>query len=134
MAKKDLIPQAEALFVQDLFRVADIATRLGISERTVRTWKEQGDWDRKRAERLAVDQSLAERQRSLAMRILDRVNEMLDEGETPPRHLLAFVVSVAGGMERARSYEQSAPVQEEKQAAGPNPDAIKQAMQLLGLG
>ena len=90
MSKKDLhFATAEEMFVAKLMNVGDIADKLGLSEKTVRNWKAEGDWDRKRREAMYDGASIEESQRKIAVRISDLINRLLDEGEIPPRHLFA---------------------------------------------
>lgn len=134
MAKKDKEPLAEEMFVRQLLRVSDIAQRLGLSERTVRTWKRAGDWDTKRREYLYEGTRISDRMQDIAQRVADRIYEMLDEGIVPPRHMFAYLLQVGYGMERARAYEDTMPAaQAEKPSDAPSPETIEKAMQILGL-
>ncbi|MFN7066137.1 MAG: phage terminase small subunit-related protein, partial [Aquificaceae bacterium] len=53
MAKKQLyFNEAERLYVIEQCTIQEIANRLRVSEKTVRLWKEEGDWENKRLQYL----------------------------------------------------------------------------------
>lgn len=135
MSKKDLhFATAEEMFVAKLMNVGDIADRLGLSEKTVRNWKAEGDWDRKRREAMYDGASIEESQRKIAVRISDLINRLLDEGEIPPRHLFAYLLGVGSGMQKARAYEESiAPAEKPAASDTPTVEAARKAMETLGL-
>jgi hypothetical protein len=135
MAKPELMPVAEEMFVAQLANVADIATRLQVSEKTVRNWKARGGWDEKRAASLGAGSAISDRQMHIAVRVADLIDKLLDEGEVPPRHLFAYLLGAGGGAERARRFEElSRPQQDEgPKQDGPNPETLREAMRILGL-
>jgi hypothetical protein len=135
MSKKDQhFAAAEEMFVARLMNVADIAEKLGLAEKTIRNWKAEGDWDRKRREAMYDGASIEESQRKIGVRVAELINTMLDEGEVPPRHLFSYLLGVGSGMQKARAYEESMPPADDPAAKkGPSVERMKQIMQELGL-
>jgi hypothetical protein len=137
MAKREaLMPLAEELYVGKLYNIQAVADKLGVSEKTIRTWKQAGGWEQKRRALMQDTTSIADGQRAIAVRILELINKLLDAGEEVPRHYLSYLVQVGSGAAKARDYELSsapdpAPIESEK-PAGPSAESIRQAMEILG--
>ncbi|MBI5646682.1 MAG: hypothetical protein HY962_07095 [Ignavibacteriae bacterium] len=135
MAKPELVPAAEQLYVEQLMNVADIAARLGVAEKTVRNWKSAGGWDEKRARVLGTDAAISNRIAQIAVRCAAIIEDMLQRNEVPPRHLFSFLLSYGAGAERARKYEEisAPPADTPAQNGVPSPEALRKAMEELGL-
>lgn len=87
MAKRDAYyPEAERLYVHEQCSHADIAARLGISERTIGTWAREGDWTTRRrnylAQRKAFHEELYEFTRLLLGVVKDDLTKV-QNGELP---------------------------------------------------
>jgi transposase len=81
LSKKHLYgPDAERLFIQDHCTVEEIAVRLRISEKTVRNWKAEGNWDTKREQHDRSVKSFHEELYMLGIKMLKRINEDVDAG------------------------------------------------------
>ena len=50
--KKIYFAEAERLYVTEQYTLESIAARLGLAERTVRSWKDEGGWEEKRKQML----------------------------------------------------------------------------------
>jgi hypothetical protein len=133
--KDELAPRAEILFVENLMSVAAIAEKLGVPERTVRQWKQDGGWDEKRARSLDVGGTLKERMARIADKTAKLCEDLLDQGEVPERHLYSFIVQYGLGQQRLQEFERlSAPPEDEKETKRvPTEADIEKAKQLLGL-
>lgn len=81
MAKRDAYyPEAERLYVHEQCSHADIAARLGVSERTIGTWAREGDWVTRRrnylSQRKAFHEELYEFTRLLLGVVKDDLNKV----------------------------------------------------------
>lgn len=82
MAKKALyFNEAERLYVVEQCTIAEIASRLKLNEKTVRLWKEEGDWERKRAQFLKEKQLLSEELFVFARKLAHSIMSDWEKGE-----------------------------------------------------
>lgn len=90
-SKKYLLNEAERLFTYDFCTVDEIADRLHLNRKTVLSWKEQGDWDKKRRDYLKSKQSFHEELYEFARKLMKDITEDLDAGEkVDPGRMYAF--------------------------------------------
>lgn len=68
---------AETMYVEQFITEVGIAKRLGISDRTVRRWKAEGDWDEKRQEFINKQTLTNYDMYQLVRQMLDDFNEDL---------------------------------------------------------
>jgi uncharacterized protein YjcR len=82
MAKKALyFNEAERLYVVEQMTLAEIASRLRLAERTVRTWKDEGDWETKRLHGLQEKQRFDEELYVFARTLMAKIRADLEAGE-----------------------------------------------------
>jgi DNA-binding transcriptional regulator YiaG len=82
MAKKHLYyNEAERLYVAENMTIAEIANRLNLGEKTVRLWKEEGDWERKKLQFIKEKQSFAEELFVFARKLAKTIMEDWEKGE-----------------------------------------------------
>lgn len=108
MAKKHLyFNEAERLYVVEQCTIAEIASRLGLGEKTVRLWKEEGDWERKRAQFLKEKQSLAEELFLFARKLARSIMDDWDKGEKVDTGRLYALGRILPLILKTRDFEQS---------------------------
>lgn len=92
MAKKHLYyNEAERLYVVEQCPLSEIASRLRVSEKTLRAWKEEGNWDKKRLQFLQQKQSFSEELFTFAKKLARSIMDDWDKGErVDPGRLYAF--------------------------------------------
>lgn len=92
MAKKQLyFTEAERLYVVEQCTLSEIASRLKIAEKTVRNWKEEGDWENKRLQYLKGKQAFHEEMYEFARSLMKTIKEDMDNGERiDPGRMYAF--------------------------------------------
>lgn len=90
-SKKYLLNEAERLFTYEFCTVDEIADRLHINRKTVLSWKEQGEWDKKRRDYLKSKQSFHEELYEFARKLMKDITEDIDAGEkVDPGRMYAF--------------------------------------------
>lgn len=90
-SKKYLLNEAERLFTYEFCTVDEIAERLHLNRKTVLSWKEQGEWDKKRRDYLKSKQSFHEELYEFARKLMKDITEDLDAGEkVDPGRMYAF--------------------------------------------
>ena len=82
MTKKHLYySDAERMYVVNLMTIEEIASRANSNERTVRRWKEEGDWDTKKKQYLLSKQLFHEELYEFARKLMNGIKDDLDTGE-----------------------------------------------------
>ena len=92
MAKKQLyFNEAERLYVVEQCTLAEIASRLRLAEKTVRNWKDEGDWEAKRVGHLKSKEAFHEELYEFARKLMRSIKEDMDKGEkVDPGRMYAF--------------------------------------------
>lgn len=142
MAKTDLLPLAEHLYVNEQCSLAEIARRLDVAERTVRNWKEKaksegGDWDVKRQNLLASKQSFHEELYDLARDVAASIREDIKEKREVSPSRMNFLARLLPQLVNVQEYEAVAKVKSKDAPAGGNsPEDVVNLIrsQLLGSG
>lgn len=115
MAKKELVPKAEEMYLKGAFSFKEIAEQLQLAEKTVRLWADAGGWREKRAALLEARRSLDTRLYELANNLMDSIERDYAEGaEVDPRRLDALT-RIVDKIQAAHKYA-STRKSEEKQA------------------
>lgn len=82
MTKKHLYyADAERMYVVNQMTIEEIASRSNSNERTVRRWKEEGDWDTKKNQYLLSKQMFHEELYEFARKLMNGIKDDLDSGE-----------------------------------------------------
>ena len=107
MKKVLLNDTAQKKYVEDLMTFEAIARELDVSERTVRNWAGEGNWDTKRTKFREFQESLHEDAREIATLLAQKIKEQLGEGKEPSNHLLNSFTKIASSMIKMRDYEKA---------------------------
>lgn len=82
MTKKHLYySDAERMYVVEQMTLDEIASRTQTNERTIRKWKEQGDWDTKKKQYLKSKQMFHEELYDFARKLMKGIKEDIEKGE-----------------------------------------------------
>ena len=77
MKKNKYFDKAEKMYVEQFITEVGVSKRIGISDRTVRRWKAEGNWGEKRKEYLKKQTLFHYDLRQLVRKMLDDFNEDL---------------------------------------------------------
>ncbi|MBF0481282.1 MAG: DUF1804 family protein [Desulfovibrionaceae bacterium] len=98
-------PEAERLYVYEQCGLAEIASRLNVAERTVRNWKERGDWDAKRKAYMSSRKAFHEELYEFSRELMAGIREDLQaKREVSPGRLYAFT-KILPNIFKAKEYE-----------------------------
>jgi uncharacterized protein YjcR len=115
MAKKHLyFNEAERLYIVEQCTIGEIASRLNLGEKTVRLWKEEGDWDTKRKQFLKERQSLAEELFVFARKLARSIMDDWDKGEKVDQGRLYALARLLPMILKVKDYEANLSEKEEK--------------------
>ena len=108
MAKKaELFSEAERLYVQEHLGQADIADRLGVAERTIRYWANEGNWAERRGNFSEATGKTHEKLYKLIQVLTDKAVESAEKGEEPSQSQLYFIGKMAPLLLKLQNYEDS---------------------------
>lgn len=137
MAKKALYyEEAERCYVVDQMGLAEISSRLKLSEKTVWNWKEEGGWDTKRRQYLAQKQAFHEELYVFGRKLLASINADMDAGVEVSQGRLYTLGRILPLITKVKDYEEAVKTKEPKEGkAQITPDVIKLIeREVLGLG
>ncbi len=120
MKKVLLNDQAQRMYVEDLMTFEAIAAQIDVSERTVRNWAKEGNWDGKRKKFMNFQENLQDDAREIAGLLAQKIKEQLGEGKEPANHLLFSFTRIASSLLKIREYEKTVAAE-----AGNEEDAAK---------
>lgn len=138
MAKKQLLfADAERLYVIDHCTLGEIASRLGIHEKTVSNWKEEGDWDNKRRRHLAGKQAFHEELYDFSRKLMQSINADMEAGkEVSPGRFFALT-KMLPMLIKTKDYEEiiarKEKEDEKKGSGGITEDTMRQIEEQLGI-
>jgi len=99
-------PEAERLYVMEGCSGAEIASRLALSERTVRAWKERaGDWDVKRSAYQGSRQGFHEELYEFARELLTSVRRQMAAGEAVPPNRVHMLMRLVPSLMKVKDYD-----------------------------
>ncbi len=130
MKRTALAPQAEHLYVYDQLEYAEIAARLDINERTVRTWSKRGGWADKRTRYLLSKEALKNELIDFTRSLLRDIKTALDAGDDPSRTKVTLLARF-GYMLAPPSDFKGTPAQDADDK--PQQDPLEAVRQFLGL-
>lgn len=92
MAKKQIYyTEAERLYVVEQMTFSEIASRLNLAEKTIRNWKQEGDWETKRLEYLKEKRQFHEELYHFARKLAKSIENDMDTGKKiDPGRMYAF--------------------------------------------
>ena len=73
---------AETLFLQDNLSVDEICKNLKVSRRTIFYWRGKYDWDKKRAEKLAIKENFSKELQSFAEKLMTKITTDINNKKT----------------------------------------------------
>jgi len=127
LSKKHLFyNEAERLYVYDQLGIDEIAVRLNLGSRTIRNWKDENDWDKKKKDYLKSKQAFHEELYEFARKLMHSIREDLDNGEkVDPGRMYAFT-RMLPLITKIKEYEDISNKKEQKQEnKGLTEDIIK---------
>ena len=107
MAKKQLyFAEAERLYVQEQYTLNEIALHLHLAEKTIRTWKDEGNWDIRRKQYLAEKQNLHEELYLMCRYLSKSINEDLKAGNKVDAGRLYTLVRILPILGKTKDIEE----------------------------
>lgn len=97
--------ETQRLYVIEQLSLAEIARRIPISERTLRSWKEEGSWELKRSEHLRQKQSFHEELFEFTRELMRKVRDDMKSNKETPSGQLYTLTNLLGKIHKLKEYE-----------------------------
>lgn len=135
MAKKaQYFNEAERLYVVEQCTLAEIASRLRLAEKTVRSWKDEGDWETKRLQLVRSKQTFHEELYEFTRKLMNNIQEDMTAGEKVDTGRLYTLTRLLPMLVKVKDYEDVSAKKEADKPSGLTEDVIKLIEQeVLGL-
>lgn len=125
--KKYLLNEAERLFMYEFMSSEQIAERLRLNRKTVMSWKDEYDWEKRRADFLKSKQCFHEELYEFARKLMKDITADMEAGEkVDPGRMYAFC-RVIPMFTKVKDYEDIVSKKEKKDTPrGLTPDIVAQ--------
>jgi len=136
VTKKDThYSDAERMYIIEQMTLEEIAAKTGSNERTIRRWKEEGDWDSKKDRFLDSKQLFHEELYEFARELMSRIREDLASGEKVDTGRMYAFIRMLPSIMKVKEYEDVIDKKQiEEGKRGLSPDVIKEIEEkILGL-
>lgn len=93
MTKKHiLIADAERLYIVEQLTIEEVAKKLGVNEKTIRTWKNEGNWDAQKQQYVKSKQMFHEDLYNFARKLMATIETSFEKGEkVDPGRMFTFM-------------------------------------------
>lgn len=133
MSKKALyFEEAERLYVIEQLNLMEIAGRIRVSERTVRHWKDEGDWEVKRSNYLSQRTSFHNELYDFTRELLTKVREDIAVGVDPNSGQLYTLMKLLDKLSKVKEYEDETEKEDPKTAKRSKEDVMADITNLFG--
>lgn len=105
MKKQILAETAANLYIEKFMTLETIAKQLNVSERTLRRWKAEGNWDEKRSEYLKSNTTFQEDLYSFGKKLLASIMSDMSNGKKVEPSRLYTVTKIMNMLKNVKTYE-----------------------------
>lgn len=106
MSKANLKPEAERLYVKEGMTLEGIAGALGVVEKTIRLWRDAGNWEDHRANFIKGKEQFHQELFRLAQKLAEQINTALEENKPLDSGRIRLFVSILDKLEVVKGYEE----------------------------
>lgn len=108
MKKQILAESAANLYIEKFVTLETIAKQLNVSERTLRRWKVEGNWDEKRFNYIQSKTTFHENLYSFGKSLLDSIMTDMKNGEKVDSSRLYTVTKIMNMLKNVKTYKDKA--------------------------
>ncbi len=138
MKKQMLAESAANLYIEKFMTLETIAKQLNVSERTLRRWKAEGNWDAKRFNYIQSKTTFHEDLYSFGKNLLDSIMTDMKNGEKVEPSRMYTLTKIMNMLKNVKTYEDKVKneqfLPEVQKSEGLSPDIIKEIEEkILGI-
>lgn len=138
MKKQILAETAANLYIEKFMTLETIAKQLNVSERTLRRWKAEGNWDEKRSEYLKSNTTFQEDLYSFGKKLLDSIMSDMSNGKKVEPSRLYTVTKIMNMLKNVKTYEDKVTAEnyetEKPKSSGLSADIVREIEEkILGI-
>lgn len=135
MSKKHLhFYEAEKMFVYESLTVTEISARLKVSDKTVRTWRDQGNWIEKRNQYLRKDVAFHEELYEFSKKLMHIISFDIDNGQKTNTGQLYTFSKIISLISKVKDYEDKIAKKDKRKRKSLSPEVIRQIEEeILGI-
>jgi len=127
LSKKHLhFHEAEKMFVYEHLTVTEIAARLKLTEKTVRSWRSEGAWSEKQNNHLRKDTAFHEELYDFSRKLMRTINSDIDSGQKTNTGQLYTFSKVISLITKVKAYEDIVAKKDKRRRKGLSPEIIRQ--------
>ncbi len=123
--KKSLAAAAERFYVIEQMTMVEIAQILNVHEKTIQNWKDEFNWDEKRAKFIQTKQSFHEEMYNFARKLMSTIEFDIDSGNKVEQGRLYTFAKMLPFITKIKEYEDSKNVVKDDKVKDITPDFIK---------
>jgi predicted transcriptional regulator len=134
--KEEFFDVAEKMYIEEQKTQAEIASSLGLSERTVRYWCDEGLWGEKRKAYIRSRMSFSDEVFTFTQKLMKYIEDAIEANEDVPQSKIYLLNSLLDKVQKIKAYEKETSVNElaKDKAKSLSKDAIQQIRkEVLGL-
>lgn len=105
MKKQMLANSAAKLYIEKFMTFENIAKQLNVSERTLRRWKAEDNWDEKRAEYIKSKTTFHENLYNFGKTLLESIKADMENGKKIEPSRLYTVTKIMNMLKNVKTYE-----------------------------
>jgi len=123
---------AEKMFIEEHKPLSGIAQLLGITEKTLRDWKNEGNWEEKKVQLIRCQQSCHSELYKLVEKLTIKMSEDLAAGEKLDGSTLYFLKGMIDKLPKLKAYEDSVTVKQQESKVSAE-DLVSKVNDILGV-
>lgn len=138
MKKQMLADSAANLYIEKFMTLENIAKQLNVSERTLRRWKAEGNWEEKRAEYIKSKTTFHEDLYNFGKTLLESIKADMECDKKIEPSRLYTVTKIMNMLKNVKTYEDKVTSEncetETQKSVGISPDIVREIEEkILGI-
>lgn len=105
MKKQMLVETAANLYIEKFMTLETIAKQLNVSERTLRRWKADGNWDEKRFKHIQAKTTFHEDLYGFGKTLLESIKSDMENGEKIEPSRMYTLTKIMNMLKNIKTYE-----------------------------
>ena len=127
--KQKYLEPAEKLYVEEQLTLKEITAKLPVSYATLRSWKQEGDWEMKKKQLLLAEGAFHKELYELGRTLARKINESLEAGEEVAAGRFYALGRIMDIVHKTHKYEEK--IHEVEKSSGKGKASLKDLVKAL---